>query len=87
MEHAEASGELFTSLFAQQVGNKVDYAENGKRKKAEEMAVDEEKKDQRTLSTKEKQLQFLRSFRYKSVDVNEESLVRDLLYVLQGIDG
>ena len=40
VEHAEASGELFTSLFAQQVGNKVDYAENGKRKKAEEMAVD-----------------------------------------------
>lgn len=33
------------------------------------------------------QFQFLKSFRYRSQDISEEVLCKDLLYVFQGIDG
>ncbi|CAI2385190.1 unnamed protein product [Moneuplotes crassus] len=33
------------------------------------------------------QFQFLKSFRYRSQDISEEALCKDLLYVFQGIDG
>lgn len=39
------------------------------------------------MPSKSKQLEYLRSLRYQSVDVSEASLCRDLLYVFQGIDG
>lgn len=51
------------------------------------MDVDEENislvKDNRKLNC----LQFLQSFRFRSKDVSEEVLYKDLLYVFQGIDG
>ena len=41
------------------------------------------------FSTKQRQLEYLQSLRYQSAtgNINEASIVRDLLFVFQGIDG
>lgn len=38
-------------------------------------------------NNKTAQFQFLKSFRYRSQDISEEAIWKDLLYVFQGIDG
>ena len=40
-------------------------------------------------STKERQLEYLRTLRFSSPngDVNEDTIIRELLFVFQGIDG
>jgi len=50
------------------------------------MEVDDQNLSKRN-ENKEAQFQFLKSFRYRSQDINEEVLCKDLLYVFQGIDG
>lgn len=48
----------------------------------DEAQIDYEQSDRKLGNT-----QFLQSFRYRSNDISEEALYKDLLYVFQGIDG
>lgn len=72
------SSELFQTILSN-----VDYKEeNGE----EEMDVDGAA-NYKNKDAKASQYQFLKSFRYRSKDISEEALCKDLLYVFQGIDG
>jgi gamma-tubulin complex component 3 len=71
-----------TSDLFQTILTNVDYVDENKEV---EMDVDDNHLKER--DNKAGQFQFLKSFRYRSKDISEDSLCKDLLYVFQGIDG
>jgi hypothetical protein len=93
------NGTVLESIFNSKIMNRVDYdIENKKRQQRDaEMREDRQvgsdaqlsSKDKKILSTKQKQLEYLKAQRYNNPgnDVNEDAIVRDLLFIFQGIEG
>jgi gamma-tubulin complex component 3 len=75
---SNTSPELLNTLLTN-----VEYKED---KQEQDMEVDPPQY-RRQEENKASQFQFLKSFRYRSQDISEEALCKDLLYVFQGIDG
>jgi gamma-tubulin complex component 3 len=68
----------------QTVLTNLDYVDENK---PVDMDMDVDDHHLKEKDNKAGQFQFLKSFRYRSKDISEDSLCKDLLYVFQGIDG
>lgn len=83
-----AQGSVIESVFASKMANQVAYrAAQKPQKQNVEMA--EAPGAGVRASTRQRQLDYLRTLRFSSPngDVNEDVIVRELLFVFQGIDG
>ncbi len=79
-------GSVIESVFANKIKNQTSYKSDTVNKPDQVM---KEAKQDFVLSTRQRQLEYLQSLRFQSAmgDVNEDVIVRDLLFVFQGIDG
>lgn len=75
---------MIESVFASKLNNQVSYKEKPK----EDVRMEEASKA-KGASTRQRQLDYLKTMRYQSAagDVTEDTIVRELLFVFQGIDG
>lgn len=73
------SSELFQTILTN-----CDYQEDNK---DDGMDVDEDPALYRQKDNNSGQLQFLKGYRFRSKDVSEEVLCKDLIFIFQGIDG
>jgi hypothetical protein len=75
-ETSQAQGTVIESVFASKLNNQTSYREKPK----EDVRMQEPPK---MTSTKQRQLDYLKAMRYQSAngDVNEDTIVRELLFV------
>ena len=83
---------MLESVFASKLANQVTYNEQAsKQQKSQNVDMTDETQDKVAAkqSTRQRQLDYLRTLRFSSPsgDVNEDTIVRELLFVFQGIDG
>ncbi|CDW82197.1 gamma-tubulin complex [Stylonychia lemnae] len=90
--NSKSSGGVLESVFNNKIINKIDYqpSQNKKRDKAAgNLDIEMKDSSSKSQSTKQKQLDYLKNMRYNSIsgEINEDTIVRDLIYVFQGIQG